>query len=66
MKAAQRFIDGIKDAWDSREPWELTAANGLSETDDDTLQAFCRDSGEPYPQCYAEVMEFVRSKVATH
>lgn len=62
--AADRFTDAILVAWDSRAPWEATDAKGLSEVDEDALRALCDESGEDYDTADAEVMAFVRRKLA--
>ena len=62
--AAERFLKSVAAAWDSRDCWELTAAEGLSEFDDDALVSLCDDEGEDYPTAYREVMAAVREKVA--
>lgn len=62
--AAERFIDAVEISWDHRACWEDTAAEGLSEVDENALRSFCGQSGDDYGAAEAEVMEYVRAKVA--
>lgn len=62
--AASKFIESALVAWDSRDPWEQTAAKGLADVDADALHALCEDAGEEYDDAEAEVMAFVSQKVA--
>lgn len=62
--AASRFLDEVMVSWDSSEPWENTAALGLSDVDSDALRTYCDESDEDYAEAEAEVLSFVRRKVS--
>ncbi len=62
--AADQFTDAILTTWDSRDPYEATAARGLSETDAAALHDLCAETGEDYAAAEAEVLAFVRARLA--
>lgn len=62
--AAERFLSEIEQSWDRLDPYEATAEKGLSEVDEDALRSYCGESEEDYQTAEAEVLSFVRAKVA--
>lgn len=62
--AADRFISDVIVSWTSREPWEDTARQGLSDVDEDTLRSFCEEASEDYGTAEDEVLKFIRARVA--
>jgi hypothetical protein len=61
---ADRFTDEIQETWDNADCYLDTAEKGLSETDAETLAAYCDESGDDYATAEAEVMAFVRRRAA--
>src|SRR5690606_33598153 len=55
--------NSVLQGWDSREPWETTAREGLSEADAATLHELCKRHGGDYDQVEREVMAFIREEV---
>lgn len=62
--AARAFLDAVRAAWDSRDPWAQTARKGLCDVDEGALRALCEESGEDFAAAEAEVLAHVRAKVA--
>lgn len=61
--AASRFIEAILISWDSFEPYENTAKDGLADVDADAIQTFCDESDEDFSEAETEVLAFIRGKV---
>jgi hypothetical protein len=63
--AADRFTDALLTAWDSSDPYVATAEAGyLAEPDEDALRALCAETGDDYAVAEAEVMRYIRARVA--
>ena len=65
-QAASAFLNEARQAWDSREPWESTAAEGcLAYSDAEVLAGMCEDTGEAYDRAEREVVAYCREKMAS-
>jgi len=62
-RAAEQFLTEVRVTWDSAEYWE-DSADGLSETDVDTITEYAAAAGEDAEAACAEVLAAVRAKVA--
>ena len=63
--AADRFTNAVLVSWDHVDCWARTAQDGLAEPDVNALRELCEEGGEDYETAEAEVLAFVREKVAS-